>query len=70
MTKQDTRTAKIVSEMVTELVKNHGYAYAAGYLETTIVQLIAKHVKGEDLTELMFQMIDKTVDERWNKKAA
>lgn len=64
-------TKEIVQKLVNSLVEAGGYAYASGYLESTLVHLIEKYVKGDiDKSMLHIQLLGEAIEAKLKKDAA
>lgn len=65
-------TREIAKKMCRSLIDNHGYPYAAGYVESFLVSIIEKYVKDPtDLSMVHIDMLNVGIDAQlFNKKAS
>jgi len=64
-------TYNVVKKVVDAISEARGYAYTAGYLESTLVSIINEHIKDEtQLHMLHIRLLGKAIDMKLEKKAA
>lgn len=64
-------TKACVKKMVNSLVKSNGYPYAAGYLESFLVEILDKHVKDKtELEMIKIRMLDIGINQLLDKMEA
>jgi hypothetical protein len=66
-----TDTRETVKKMARALIDNKGYPYAAGYLESYLVDLIERYVTDpKEVTMLKMEMLNIAIDNKLDKVGA